>query len=167
VEETSGHQPTAGRPTGPRGYFNQRPLPWTWARQQLIEARNYWVVSVLPDGRPHSRPVWGVWLDEQFYFDTGSRIGSNLLERPEVTVHLESGDQVVIIEGRAERVVDEATQDRFLASYNPKYNSALAAPPGLVFAVRPRVGFGWLSDPTGLDGGAIFGSTGTRWDFEQ
>lgn len=122
---------------------------------------------MLPDGRPHSRPVWGVWIDELFYFDTGSRIGSNLLARPDVTVHLESGDHVVIIEGWAERVADPATQARFLESYNPKYNSQLAAPPGVLFAVHPRVAFGWLSDPTGLDGGAIFGNTGTRWDFEE
>lgn len=124
------------------------------------------MVSVRPDGRPHSRPVWGVWLDDALYFDTGSQIGLNLLARPDVTVHLESGDQVVIIEGTAERVIDPAVQQRFLDVYNPKYNSALAEPPGAVFAVRPRVAFGWLSDPTGRDGGAIYGSTGTRWDFE-
>lgn len=111
--------------------------------------------------------MWGIWLDDVFYFDTGSQIGSNLVERPDVTVHLESGDRVVIVEGTAERVADAATQQRFLGSYNPKYNSALTEPPGAVFAVQPRVAFGWLSDPTGLDGGAIFGSTGTRWDFEE
>lgn len=167
MEEESAHEPRAGRPAGPKGYWSQRPLPWGWARQRLVEARNYWVASVLPGGRPHARPVWGVWLDEQFYFDTGSRIGSNLLARPEVTVHLESGDQVVIIEGTAERVVDPARQGRFLESYNPNYHAQFAAPPGVVFAVRPRVAIGWLSDPTGLDGGATFGNTGTRWDFEK
>jgi hypothetical protein len=161
-------EPKASRPTSPASYWRSRPLPWAWARQRLIDARNYWVVSVLPDGRPHSRPVWGVWSDEQLYFDTGSRIGANLMVNPEVTVHLESGDEVVILEGTVERVTDVEEGHRFAAAYNPKYHGELTEPPGALFVVRPRVAFGWVSDPTGLDGpGAIFASTGTRWDFEE
>jgi hypothetical protein len=159
-------EPRAGRPTSPPGWWGSRPLPWRWARQRLIDARNYWIVSVLPDGRPHSRPVWGVWLDEHLYFDTGSRIGSNLMANPEVTVHLESGDEVVILEGTAERITDAEEGRQFAAAYNPKYHGELTGPPGALFVVKPRLAFGWISDPTGLDGpGAIFGSTGTRWEF--
>jgi general stress protein 26 len=158
-------EPVASRPTRPAGYWSARPIPWAWARQRLVEARNYWVASVLPDGRPHSRPVWGVWLDERFYFDTGSRIGTNLAARADVTVHLESGDDVVILEGTARRVEDAETGRQFIEAYNPKYNAGLDGPPGALFVVEPLVAFGWLCDPSGLDGGAIFASTGTRWDF--
>ena len=160
-------EPRASRPTSPAGYWRSRPLPWAWARQRLVDARNYWVASVTPEEVPHSRPVWGVWLDdERLYFDTGSRIGSHLMANPEVTVHLESGDEVVIVEGTAERVNDDVRVSRFLAAYNPKYSYELTALPGALFVVHPRVAFGWVSDPSGIDKGAIFGSTGTRWVFE-
>lgn len=158
-------QPVASRPTRPPDYWVARLIPWDWARARLVEARSYWVASVRADGAPHSRPVWGVWLDGALYFDTGSRIGKHLVANPEVTVHLESADEVVIVEGRAERVADRGAVRRFLDAYNPKYHGILTTEPGTVFVVRPRVAFGWLADPTGIDGGAIFNSTGTRWDF--
>lgn len=158
--------PTAGRPQGPQGYFTARPIPWAWAERRLTRSHNYWVASTTSSGRPHSRPVWGVWLEDGLYFDTGSRIGSHLVERPEVTVHLESGDEVVIIEGTARRVNDEPEAvARFLAAYNAKYAIQLSSPPGALFHVMPRLAFGWVADPEGYDGGAIYGSTGTRWDF--
>ena len=161
------NEPRAGRPTSPPGSWaaeHPRPLSWSWARERLIQASNYWVVSVLPDGRPHARPVWGAWVDEHLYFDTGSRIGANLVANPEVTVHLESGQDVLILEGTAERVTDVAEGRRFIAAYNPKYFADLDAPPGALFVVRPRLAFGWICPPTSLDT-ATFASTGARWDF--
>jgi hypothetical protein len=64
---------------------------------------------MLPSGHPHTRPVDGVWLNERFYFDTGSRIAKTLMIHPEGTVHLESASEVVIVEGTAERVTDDPT----------------------------------------------------------
>jgi hypothetical protein len=120
----------------------------------------------LPDGRPHSRPVWGVWLDGALYFSTGSRIGTNLRRQPGVSVHLESADQVVILEGTATFRDDASTLEAFVAAYNPKYNwDFTAADVGAVIEVRPRLAFGWLCDPTGLDRGALYNATGTRWSF--
>jgi hypothetical protein len=37
--------------------------------------------------------------------------------------------------------------------------------PGPFYEVKPRVAFGWISDDTGLDGGAAFGASATRWSF--
>ncbi|UQT57067.1 pyridoxamine 5'-phosphate oxidase family protein [Streptomyces durmitorensis] len=39
-------------------------LPWAWAAQRLTAARTYWIATTRPDGRPHTRPVWGVWLED-------------------------------------------------------------------------------------------------------
>jgi hypothetical protein len=166
ADRSNRREPRASRPNSPAGYWRGRPIPWRWAQQRLIAARNYWIVTVTPDGRGHARPVWGVLIDNVIYFDTGSRIGAHLMSNPEVTVHLESGDEVVIVEGSAERVHDDERKAAFVAAYNVKYEAALHAPPGALFAVQPRVAFGWVSDPTFYDAGAIFGSTGTRWDFE-
>src|SRR5690349_1562525 len=97
--------PRAGRPMMPRTYglAGRRAalLPWAWARRRLERAHNYWLATTRPDGRPHAMPIWGVWLDETFLFSTarGSRKGRNLRRRPSAVVHLESGDQTVILEG--------------------------------------------------------------------
>ena len=39
-------------------------LRWNWAAERLEQARNYWVSTSRPDGRPHAMPVWGIWLDD-------------------------------------------------------------------------------------------------------
>ena len=81
-------------------------LPWTWADERLAGARAYWVASTRPDGGPHAAPVWGLWLGDGVYFSTsrGSRKGLNLARDPRCVVHLESGDEVVIVEGRVEEI---------------------------------------------------------------
>ena len=55
-------------------------LPWKWAEKRLVESHNYWFVSVRPDDAPHAMPIWGIWVDQRFYFSTGgkSRKAKNL-----------------------------------------------------------------------------------------
>jgi hypothetical protein len=36
-------------------------LPWKWAVKTLTESREYWIVTVRPDGRPHAMIIWGVY----------------------------------------------------------------------------------------------------------
>ena len=81
-----------GVPADPAGA-----LPFEWARERLAANRNYWLVTVDPAGRPHSTPVWGVWLDNALYFGTDPQSFKykNLAANPAVAVHLESGDEVV------------------------------------------------------------------------
>src|ERR687891_725163 len=98
-----------------------RPPP-AQAEQRLVAARNYWIATTRPDGRPHCRPVWGVWLPDGFWFSTGSLARHNLAANPQITVHLESGDQVVIVEGVAAAVTGAGRLQGFLAAYNPKYD---------------------------------------------
>jgi hypothetical protein len=139
-------------------------LPWSWALERLLGARNYWIATVRPDGRPHARPVWGVWQESRFWFSTGSLARHNLLVNPEITVHLENGDEVLVLEGIAEPVAGEVLAPA-LPAYNVKYSwTARATETGLTddqgtvgpaFAVMPRVVFGWESDMR----------TPTRWTF--
>src|SRR5262245_49601920 len=89
-------------------------LPWIWAAERLVAARNYWIVTVRPGGRPHSRPVWGVWLRNRFYFSTGSLAARNVGVNEEITVHLESGDEVVIVEGVADIAATRAELEEFV-----------------------------------------------------
>src|SRR5918912_177072 len=104
--------PVAGRPRMPKGYGirtdDEGQLPWIWAEERLADARNYWIATTSPNRTPHVMPVWGVWLDGAVCFGTDrqSRKARNLAANPAVAVHLESGDEVVVLHGPAVKVTD-------------------------------------------------------------
>ncbi len=161
------HEPEADAPWMFGGHVEPQRLAWSWALARLEQARTYWIATTCPDGRPHSRPVWGIWLAGACYFSTGSLAARNLLTNPAITLHLESGDEVVILEGQAKVLEDAALLRQVVDLYNHKYHEQLQVEslPGPFYAVRPRVAFGWLVDSTGLDGGSLFHGTATRWRF--
>jgi PPOX class probable F420-dependent enzyme len=156
-------EPRAERPGFPAGYgISEAPTEAAWADAvtRLDAARNYWVVTTRPDGRPHAMPVWGLWLDDAVVFSTDpdSRKGRNLAARPELVVHLESGDDVVILEGRAQVVTDDALLRRFSDAYFEKYGWRVEPGPGFgIYALRPRVAYTWRERD--------FPETATRWMF--
>mgnify|MGYP001390964075 CR=1 FL=1 len=165
-EQTKPAQPMASRPVMP-GYgiveSDAGLLSWERVSQQMAEARNYWVCTTRPDGRPHAMPVWGVWLAETFYFGTGpdSVKGRNLARNPAISVHLESGDDVVILEGVVEEVTDRARLHYIYEVYGQKYNLDMSASAeegaGPTYALRPSLGFTWLEKD--------FPNTATRFVF--
>jgi hypothetical protein len=136
-------------------------LPWSWAAARLADAHNYWVVTARPDGRPHARPLWCVWLADGLWFTTGSQAVRSLRSNPQVSVNLEDGSESLILEGIAEQMGDPSELARFVAAYNAKYdhtarpaNGEIAdkdGPIGPAYRVRPRVVYGWradMADPT-------------------
>ena len=138
-------------------------LAWAWAEEQLVAARNYWVASTRPDGRPHAAPVWGVWLDGALIFGVGdaSQKARNIAHNPALVVHLESGDDVVILEGVVERVTDEALLAQMAEVYGAKYPPFTPDPsePGsLYLQLRPQKALGWRE--------ADFPNSATRWRFD-
>jgi PPOX class probable F420-dependent enzyme len=102
-------------------------LPWSWAAERLMSARNYWVVSVWPDGRPHSMPVWGAWDDSTLWFTCGvhSRKARNLEADPRCVITTEDAADPVIIEGTARVVTETARIRRVLDLLNEKYHTDL------------------------------------------
>jgi PPOX class probable F420-dependent enzyme len=141
-------------------------LPWDWAVEHLTKSRNYWVATTWPNGRPHCVPVWGVWLDDTFYFSSGerSRKARNLAADPRCVICPENGDEAISLEGVAETVSDDATIARIVAAYNPKYKQDLTVESvkalGLVYAVRPRKVLAFNDAP------GDFQTTATRWEFD-
>jgi PPOX class probable F420-dependent enzyme len=126
-------------------------LPWSWAAERLTSARNYWVRSVWPDGRPQATPVWGMWDDTVLWFTcaAGSRKAVNLRAEPRCVVTTEDAGDPVIIEGTARIVTDDKTIRRVLDLMNEKYhtdieisfldparNSTVAVRPGKVIGMR-------------------------------
>jgi nitroimidazol reductase NimA-like FMN-containing flavoprotein (pyridoxamine 5'-phosphate oxidase superfamily) len=158
-------EPVADRPGMPEGYLEGAPLPWKWAEEQLADARSYWVTTIGPRGRPHVRPVWGVWLDGTIQFSTGARHGTNIERDARITVNLESGDDCVIVEGECAAVTDEAARRAFATAYEPKYSWPMPLDfVDVVYVVRPRVVFGWIATDIAPQA-TLFGATATRWRF--
>lgn len=158
-------EPIGDRPHLPDGYLGGAPLPWAWAEQRLLEARNYWICTVSPHGRPRARPVWGLWLDDAVMFSTGALIGRDVQHQPDITVHLDDGDECVIIEGTATLTDDEATRQAFVDAYGPKYEwDATLDFFDVLHVVRPRVAFGWLVYDL-APGSTLYEATATRWRF--
>jgi hypothetical protein len=138
------------------------PLGWDHVEERLEGSRSYWIVTARPDGRPHAAPVWGVWVEGSLYFGTGrgSVKGRNLARRPDLVVHLESADDVVILEGVVEEVRDRASFDAIDAAYREKYGMGVdqAGDVGAVwYVVRPKTAHAWLEND--------FLETATRWRF--
>ena len=132
-------------------------LPWAFVATRLEDHRNFWVSTTLPDGSPHARPVWGVYVDGAFYCGGGERTRwvRNLATNPSVVVHGESGDEVVILEGTVERIDESAPRERIErvdAAYSGKYGIEHGTP---FFAVRPDRVLAWSEYPTDA----------TRWTF--
>jgi hypothetical protein len=99
--------PAVSRPKIPAEYGvpkNKKGLlPWSHVTERMTRAMHYWVCTVSADGRPHVTPVDGLWLEEILYFGGSpkTRRNRNLLINPAVSVHLDSSEDVVILQGEA------------------------------------------------------------------
>jgi hypothetical protein len=157
---TTAPTPTADRPRFPRAYGVPKTLSglmdWGTVQERLNEAKVYWVGTAGPDGRPAVRPVDGLWLDG------GLHVGGspetlwvrNLLANPRVSVHLDGGHDVAILEGEAELLADGVEPElaeRIAAESNRKYGYGVKAddfigkPAG--FRIRPRLALAWRQFP--------------------
>jgi hypothetical protein len=159
-------EPVADRPNMPEGYLGAAPLPWRWAEERLVAARNYWVTTIGPSGRPHVRPVWAIWLDDTVQFSTGGRHAQNIARDPRATVNLDSGDDCVIVEGVASAVTDEVKRAHFCTVYQEKYNWDMSLEfADVIYIVQPRVVHGWLANEIARET-TLFQATATRWTFD-
>ncbi|MCE2404431.1 MAG: pyridoxamine 5'-phosphate oxidase family protein [Dehalococcoidia bacterium] len=105
------------------------PLPWDWVVDRMSRARSYWVATSRRDGAPHVVPVWGLWFEGGFCFftDGTSQKSRNVQRDPRAAVHLESGDEVVVLEGKLDPETDLGTVDRAARAYESKYEVDVAA----------------------------------------
>lgn len=160
--------PTVSRPVMPDGYgvpeTDEGLIDWSWAVERLTDAKNYWFSTTRPDGRPHAMPAWGAWLDGVLYFDGSPETVRmrNLAKNPAISIHLESGDEVVIVEGESYEVgkpTPEFAQQlaaELARKYGPKYEPGVDTwDEGGLYGVRPKVAFGWSEFPGNV----------TRWRF--
>jgi hypothetical protein len=130
-------------------------MPWSFVLDRLRRARNYWVSTVRPDGRPHAAPIWGVLVEDDLYLETdpGTRKARNLSRRPAVSVHPELVDEVVIVEGLARPFrPDSRLAVEVAAAFAAKYPGYRPEPDswdrGGLYHVDPSVVFAWRDMPT-------------------
>lgn len=141
-------------------------LPWSWARERLEWTRNYPLTTVGLNGRPHVAPVWGIWLDDAFYFSTAptSRKARNFAANPDAIITADDPRNTVIVEGRIGELADAELNARMVAAYNEKY--AWDLEPGEPFYVlQPRRVFGFIEN-SDAPGTGDFSATATRWTFD-
>ena len=149
--------------------------PWAEARERLAEGNWYWLATARPDGRPHVRPVLGVWLDGALYFCTSpaSRKGKNLAREARCAITAASDALHLVVEGEAAKVSDDATLRRVAKAYASKYGWQVTVrdgalygdgaptagpPPYGVYVVTPTTVFGFGTDDS---------FSPTRWRFPR
>jgi hypothetical protein len=134
-------------------------LEWALVDERLRDAGTYWVDARTP--APHPRPVWGVWADGRLHLSIGSpAIARVATEGADVTVHLESGTEVVIVEGAVSGVT--AATD-VIAAYDAKYDWSYDLDVyGSLTVVEPRTVLAWTA--AGFAGRDGFVAT-SRWTF--
>lgn len=108
-------------------------------------------------------PVWGVWLDDCFFFSTGrkSRKGQNLISNPACTITNDDGEEAVIVEGLATEMPKEAATEleRVAVAYQKKYKMGPRSMGEPIFRVTPRLVFGFVEKS--------FPQSATRWNLDR
>jgi hypothetical protein len=163
-EQPSGRRAVFPHDYGARGGEGDEVVAWGAVEEKLAAATSYWLTTISPDGRPHARPVDGVWLDGALIFggSPDTRWVRNLQRHRALSVHLPSGDDVVILEGEveladADHPLGAPSRAAQKAKY-PQYFPGDAEPPTLPFWLfRPSVAYAWALE--GFPAGA------TRWSF--
>lgn len=154
--------PDRARPTIPDGYglpgTTEGLLSWDQVEERLRTSLHYWLTTVRPDSTPHSVPRWGVWLDGRFYYDGAptTRHARNLHSNPACTLTLESGTEVVIVEGfsAATRAEPDELGSRLSTAFE-KYHPDYAPAPdawageegGGLRVITPMRALAWFAFP--------------------
>jgi uncharacterized pyridoxamine 5'-phosphate oxidase family protein len=105
------------------------PIPWVDAQRTLTDAGIYWITTVRHDLRPHVTPLIGLWIDDKFYFCTGpgEQKAKNVVDNSNcavVTGCNKYGDGLdIVVEGNAERVVEEVRLRNLAQAFETKYGS--------------------------------------------
>lgn len=152
------------------------PMPWPEARRRLADAHVYWLATTAPDGRPHLRPVLGVWVGESLHTTSSpaARKALNLAVNDRCSLSLSADAVDVVLEGTVAKVVDPAHLQRVADAYATKYGwpptvddgafdapcgaPTAGPPPYAVYEITPTVVYGFGTDDE-------HAPRSTRWQF--
>jgi hypothetical protein len=143
-------------------------VEWSTVIERLTTAEAYWIVTVMPDGRPHVVPVWGTLFEDDLFLETGAPTtvkNRNLTANRNVVVHLDGANDAVIVRGVAEPIpADPAFRLRLAAAMKAKYggdDGGYEPEPdrwdrGSAWRIEPESVLAWRDMPTS-----------TRWRFPR
>lgn len=137
-------------------------VAWEDLETELVGSLHYWLSTTRPSGRPHVVPRWGVWLDGRFWYDGSPETVHvrNLAVNTECVVHLESGREAIMVEGRslASDPIHGELGERLAAEYARKYGPDYTPPAnawsdgiaGGMRVVEPEKVLAWTEFPKDL-----------------
>lgn len=150
------HMPGYGVPDTEEGLLDLAAI-----RERLAAAKTYWICTASRDAVPHAVPVWAAFVNDIFYIGAGGpRTLHNLRQNPRVSIHLESGSEVVIAEGTVEigqpdPAIGKVVDDQYSEKYD--YRPSSESPDG-------GIGEGWhMLLPTKVIAWTSFPADATRW----
>jgi hypothetical protein len=164
AEEPPRHRPDSP----PRSYGVPRRggtfIAWQDVIKRLRTASGYWLATVTPGGRPHVVPIWGVFVGDDLFLETGAPEtikNRNLVVHNEIAVHLDGVDDVVLVRGRATPAAPDAELGTVMAvAFHEKYPGYEPGPTdwdhGGLIRVEPVTLLAWREMPTA-----------TRWRFSE
>ncbi len=135
-------------------------LDWSRVEERLVPSLHYWLASVRPDSSPHLVPRWGVWVQGRFWYDGAptTRHALNLRDNPAVSLSLESGTEVVIVEGISQATradpdglggtLAEAFAKYHSQGYQPGPDSWAGEDGGGLRVISPQRALAWFAFPT-------------------
>lgn len=138
-------------------------IGWAHVIDRLTDAEGYWIGTVTPSNRPHVVPIWGCFVDGDLYMETGAPEtvkNRNLAANPNVFIHLDDVNDVVIVRGRAVEIRPDAELGGALAAaMHGKYKDYEPTPEswdnGGMWRIEPETVLAWKEMPSA-----------TRWRFE-
>jgi hypothetical protein len=134
-------------------------VAWARVEERLRADRVYWIATVGPRGRPRIRPIDGVYVDGDLWVGGSpeTRWVRELAANPQVAIHLDGVDEVIVIDGDAEvlRSVAPDQAKRLAAASNAKFpeyrmTAGVYVQRGAI-AIHPRKAIAWTDitrDPT-------------------
>lgn len=106
-------------------------VPNAHVAQRLQSDIIAWFITVRPDGRPHSVPVWFLWDGEDIlvFSKPNNQKLRNLQNNPNVVLSLDNtngGGDIVTIDGKAELLDGQQTDlNTTLPAYSAKYGDRI------------------------------------------
>ncbi|HXG26902.1 MAG TPA: pyridoxamine 5'-phosphate oxidase family protein [Candidatus Binatia bacterium] len=154
-------EPPRERPDSPpEGYGVPRTggefIDWVHVIDRLTTAEGYWLGTVTPDHRPHVVPIWGCFVAGDLYLETGDPNtikNRNLRANPNVFVHLDDVNDVVLIRGTAVEIAPSRRLGEALAAaMGGKYSGYDPTPDswdhGGMWRIEPEAVIAWTTMPT-------------------
>ena len=120
------------------------------ALHRLAASMYYWICPTWPVGRPHTAPLWGVWLDGALHFGKREQKARNPEWLPYAIAHIDSNDGVAMVAGTVTPIDDREGIWRILEAEHERYGIEVTegSGPFRYYRMEPEDGWAWLDNTT-------------------